>query len=55
MHHRKDIKANLAYSNLKLKKCKAAKPLFESLNPITKYKLAGAVIVLSTAEKWNIL
>jgi hypothetical protein len=38
-----------------LKKSKAAKPLFESLNPITKYKLAGAANVLSTAEKWNIL
>lgn len=29
--------------------------LYDSLNPITKYKLAGAFSVLSTAEKWNIL
>ena len=28
--------------------------LFNSLNPITKYKLAGAEKVLSTTEKWNI-
>ena len=29
--------------------------LFNTLNPITKYKLAGAFSVLSTAEKWNIV
>jgi len=30
-------------------------PLLKSLNPITKYKLAGATKVLSTTEKWNIV
>lgn len=30
-------------------------PLFKSLNPITKYKLAGASKVLSATEKWNIV
>jgi hypothetical protein len=30
-------------------------PLLNSLNPITKYKLAGAIKVLSTTEKWNIV
>lgn len=30
-------------------------PLLKSLNPITKYKLAGAAKVLSTTEKWNIV
>ncbi|MBT0813016.1 hypothetical protein KIH41_17140 [Litoribacter ruber] len=34
---------------------KLTKPLFESLNPITKYKLAGADSILSTTEKWNIV
>jgi hypothetical protein len=29
--------------------------LFNTLNPITKYKLAGAFSVLSNAEKWNIV
>ncbi|MCU0423204.1 MAG: DUF6088 family protein [Bacteroidia bacterium] len=29
--------------------------LFKSLNPITKYKLAGAAKVLSNTEKWNII
>jgi hypothetical protein len=29
--------------------------LFNTLNPITKYKLAGAFSVLSTAEKWNMV
>ena len=29
--------------------------LFNTLNPITKYKLADAFSVLSTAEKWNIV
>jgi hypothetical protein len=38
-----------------LQKNKATEPLFKSLNPITKYKLAGAAKVLSTARKWNIL
>lgn len=28
--------------------------LYKSLNPITKYKIAGASKVLSSAEKWNI-
>jgi hypothetical protein len=30
-------------------------PLLKSLNPITKYKLTGAIKVLSTNEKWNIV
>ncbi|MFH1121884.1 MAG: DUF6088 family protein [Bacteroidota bacterium] len=30
-------------------------PLLNSLNPITKYKLAGAAKVLSTTEKWSIV
>jgi hypothetical protein len=29
--------------------------LYKTLNPITKYKLAGVGKVLSTAEKWNIV
>ena len=29
--------------------------LFKSLNPITKYKLAGVSSVLPTAQKWNII
>jgi hypothetical protein len=29
--------------------------LLKSLNPITKYKLAGAANILSTTEKWNII
>lgn len=29
--------------------------LYSTLNPITKYKLAGAFSVLSAAEKWNIV
>jgi len=33
----------------------ATESLFKSLNPITKYKLAGASKVLSTTEKWNIV
>jgi len=33
----------------------ATESLFKSLNPITKYKLAGAAKALSTAEKWNIV
>lgn len=38
-----------------LQKSKASVPLLNSLNPITKYKLAGASKVLSTTEKWNIV
>ena len=38
-----------------LKTNKAAEPLLKSLNPITKYKLAGATKILSTTEKWNIV
>jgi hypothetical protein len=38
-----------------LQKNKAAEPLFISLNPITKYKLAGAEKVLFSTEKWNII
>ncbi|HPE99513.1 MAG TPA: DUF6088 family protein [Bacteroidales bacterium] len=38
-----------------LKKGAVTEPLFKTLNPITKYKLAGAVKALSTAEKWNII
>lgn len=30
-------------------------PLYKSLNPITKYKLASVANVLSTAVKWNIV
>lgn len=30
-------------------------PLFKSLNPITKYKLAGAEKAIPTTEKWNIV
>lgn len=37
-----------------LQKNQAAKPLFKSLNPITKYKLLGAATILSTTKKWNI-
>lgn len=38
-----------------LQKNEAAIPLYESLNPISKYKLAGADKVLSDTEKWNIV
>jgi hypothetical protein len=38
-----------------LQKDKATDSLFKSLNPITKYKLAGAAKILSTTKKWNIL
>ncbi|OFX46840.1 MAG: hypothetical protein A2046_06880, partial [Bacteroidetes bacterium GWA2_30_7] len=38
-----------------LQQNKATEPLFKSLNPITKYKLASAAKAISTAEKWNIL
>lgn len=37
------------------RKTELVDPLFRSLNPITKYKLAGAGIALPTAEKWNIV
>jgi hypothetical protein len=38
-----------------LQNAKVAEPLFKSLNPITKFKLAGAEKVLSTAKIWNIV
>lgn len=38
-----------------LQQNKLAEPLFKSLNPITKYKLAGAAKAISTTEKWNIV
>ena len=38
-----------------LQQAKATEPLFKSLNQISKYKLTGAVKVLSTTEKWNIV
>lgn len=38
-----------------LQKGETVEILFKSLNPITKYKLAGAEKVLSTTEKWNII
>lgn len=38
-----------------LQQRKATEPLFKSLNPITKYKLAGATNALATTEKWNII
>ena len=38
-----------------LKKGAATDQLFKTLNPITKYKLAGAAKALSTTEKWNIV
>lgn len=38
-----------------LQKGNATELLFKSLNPITKYKLAGAAKALSTTEKWNIV
>jgi len=34
---------------------KDTKSLYKSLNPITKYKLAGAAKSISTSEKWNIV
>lgn len=34
---------------------KITEALFKSLNPITKFKLAGVAKVLSTTEKWNII
>ncbi len=38
-----------------LKKIALALPLYQSLNPISKYKLAGAGKALSRTEKWNIV
>ncbi len=38
-----------------IQKDKAAELLFKSLNPITKYKLAGAPQVLTNTGKWNIV
>jgi len=38
-----------------LQQLNLTEPLFKSLNPITKYKLAGAAKVLSTTENWNIV
>lgn len=38
-----------------LQNAKVAEPLFKSLNPITKFKLAGAEKVLSTTKIWNIV
>lgn len=38
-----------------LQQTQATESLFKSLNPITKYKLAGAAKVLNTTEKWNIV
>ena len=38
-----------------LQQTQATESLFKSLNPITKYKLAGAAKVLTTTEKWNIV
>jgi len=38
-----------------LQQGRATGSLLKSLNPITKYKLAGAVKVLSTTDKWNIV
>jgi hypothetical protein len=38
-----------------LQQNKVTEPLYKSLNPITKYKLAGAAKVLSTTGKWNIV
>jgi hypothetical protein len=38
-----------------LQQNKLTEPLFKSLNPITKYKLAGAAKAISTTEKWNIV
>ena len=34
---------------------RATESLFKSLNPITKYKLAGVAKVLPSADKWNIV
>jgi hypothetical protein len=34
---------------------KTTETLFKSLNPITKYRLAGSEKILSTTKKWNIV
>jgi hypothetical protein len=36
-----------------LKEDLITEPLLKSLNPITKYKLAGVNKVFASAEKWN--
>ena len=38
-----------------LQQTEITRPLFKSLNPITKYKLSGISKVLSATEKWNLL
>ncbi len=38
-----------------LQRTQATDSLLKSLNPISKYKLAGAAKILSTTEKWNII
>lgn len=38
-----------------MQKNSLSEPLYQTLNPITKYKLAGAAKVLPTTEKWNIV
>ena len=38
-----------------LQQDKATEPLFKSLNPITKYKLAGVAKAITTSNKWNII
>ena len=38
-----------------LKQDSLTEQLYKTLNPISKYKLAGAVQTLSTTEKWNII
>ncbi len=38
-----------------LQQTQVTESLFKSLNPISKYKLAGAAKALNTTEKWNIV
>ncbi len=38
-----------------VQKSNLTSPLLKSLNPITKYKLAGAAKAISTTQKWNIV
>jgi len=38
-----------------LQQTEITRPLFKSLNPITKYKLSGISKVLIATEKWNLL
>jgi L-amino acid N-acyltransferase YncA len=40
---------------VQLQQDQATEPLLKSLNPITKYKLAGAAKAISTTENWNII